>query len=170
MSNLTTKISGLVAGYGKQRPLRGYTLVLGTYTTVVSALALLGRATGARLPARISGADVVLLTIATHKASRLLTKDAVTSPLRTPFTRFDEETGMGEVNESVRGHDVRHAVGEMVTCPFCAAVWVSTALSAGLVFAPRLTRLVTMMLTAVAGSDTLQLGYDAARSWVKDFD
>ena len=42
-----------------------------------------------------------------YKASRLLTKDSVTSPLRTPFSRFDEETGMGEVNESIRGQGAR---------------------------------------------------------------
>jgi len=47
------------------------------------------------------------------------------------------------------------------------ALWVATGLTAGMVFAPRLTRLVTTMLTAVATSDTLQIGYDAAREWIK---
>jgi hypothetical protein len=36
-----------------------------------------------------------------------------------------------------------------------------------MVFAPRLTRLVATMLTAVAVSDTLQIGYDAARQWIQ---
>lgn len=64
----------------------------------------MGRGLGVRLPARVGFGDVALLGVATHKASRLLTKDAVTSPLRVPFARFEEETGMGEVNESIRGH------------------------------------------------------------------
>lgn len=149
------------------RPLRGYTVVLGTYAALVSVLGLAGRHAGVRLPARISLTDVALLGVATHKASRLLAKDAVTSPLRAPVARFEEETGMSEVNESARGHGVQHAVGEFATCPFCLAVWVSTGLTAGMVFAPRLTRLVAAMLTAVATSDTLQIGYDAARQWLQ---
>jgi hypothetical protein len=146
-----------------ERPVGGYTLVLGTYATVVSGLALLGRRAGVRLPRRISLADTALLGVATHKASRLLTKDAVTTPLRAPFARFEEETGMGEVNESIRGQGVRHAAGDLATCPFCLAVWVATALAAGFVFAPRLTRLVATALSAIAVSDTLQIGYDLAR-------
>jgi hypothetical protein len=37
---------------------------------------------------------------------------------------------------------------------------VSSGLTAGLVFAPRVTRLVLNALTAIAVSDTLQLVYD----------
>jgi hypothetical protein len=150
-----------------ERPVRGYTIVLGTYATLVSGLGLLGRRAGVRLPRRVSLADTALLGVATHKASRLLTKDSVTSPLRAPFSRFDEETGMGEVNESIRGQGAQHAAGELATCPFCLAVWVATALAAGLVFAPRLTRLIAAMLSAIAVSDTLQIGYDLARQRAK---
>jgi hypothetical protein len=148
------------------RPIRSYALMLGCYAAVVGTLGLVGRGMGVRLPDRVSLADTALLGVATHKASRLLTKDAVTAPLRAPFARFEEETGMGEVNESSRGHGTQHAVGQLATCPFCLAVWVSTGLTAGMVFAPRPTRLVATMLTAVATSDTLQIGYDAARQWV----
>jgi hypothetical protein len=149
------------------RPVGAYAAVLGTYVTVVGALALAGRLFGVRLPARIGLGDTALLSVATHKASRLLSKDMVTAPLRAPVTRFDEQTGMGEVNESARGHGIQHVLGEVATCPFCLAVWVSTGLTAGMVFAPRLTRLVATVLTTVAASDTLQLGYDAARNWAK---
>ena len=148
------------------RPVRGYATVLGTYAAIVSTLGLVARETGARVP-RLNLTETVLLGVATHKASRLLTKDAVTSPLRVPFARFEEETGMAEVNESVRGRGVQQAVGELATCPFCIAVWVSSALTAGMVFAPKLTRLVASMLSAIAVSDTLQIGYDAAREWSK---
>ncbi|HET9139478.1 DUF1360 domain-containing protein [Actinophytocola sp.] len=150
-----------------RRPVRGYAVVLGSYAGLVSTLALVARSSGVRLPERVELADVALMGVATHKASRLLTKDAVTSPLRAPVARFEEETGLGEVNESPRGHGVRHAAGELATCPFCLAIWVATGLTAGLVFAPRLTRLVAGMLSAVAASDTLQIGYDAARQWVR---
>lgn len=146
----------------EDRPLGGYLAVLGVYGGVTGALAVLARALGRPAP-RPDITDTVLLSIATHKLSRLLTKDAVTSPLRAPFTRYEEPAGDGELMESVRGHGVRHAAGELITCPFCLAVWVATGLTAGLVFAPRLTRLVCTTLTAVAVSDGLQLAYDNAK-------
>jgi hypothetical protein len=149
--------------HGEDRPLRGYVTVLSVYGGVVGVLTAAGRLTGTRLPERFSAGDTVLLSIATHKASRLLAKDAVTSPLRAPFTRYEEPAGDGELNESVRGHGVRHAAGELMTCPFCLGVWVATGLTAGMVFAPRFTRAASTVLTAVAVSDVLQLGYDSAK-------
>jgi hypothetical protein len=151
------------AGADTERPLTGYLTVLGTYAGLAGATALVARLLGRRPPDRISAGDVVLLSVATHKASRLLTKDSVLSPLRAPFTRYQRATGEGEVMEEVTGHGVKHAVGELVTCPFCSALWVASALAGGLVFAPRLTRLVATALTAVAAGDFLQLGYDAAK-------
>lgn len=145
------------------RPLRGYLAVIGTYAATVASLAGAARLTGRHLPTRVPVSDVALLAVATHKLSRLLTKDAVTSPLRAPFTRYREPAGEAEVNEEVRGEGAQHAVGELLTCPFCSAVWIATGLTAGLVFAPRLTRLVAVAATAVAGADFLHLGYDAAK-------
>lgn len=149
--------------HGVERPLRGYATVLCVYGGVVGALATAGRVMGASLPERFGVGDIALLSVATHKGSRLLTKDAVASTLRAPFTRYEEPAGDGELNESVQGRGVRHAVGELVTCPFCLAVWVATGLTAGMVFSPRLTRAVCTVLTVVAASDTLQLGYDGAK-------
>jgi Protein of unknown function (DUF1360) len=147
----------------QDRPLGGYSVIVGAYVAALGALTGLGRVRGARLPDRVDVQDTVLLCVATHKASRLLAKDAVTSPLRAPFTRYEEPAGEGEVNESVRGTGVQHAVGELLTCPFCLAVWISGGLTAGLVLAPRFTRLVLTALTAVAGSDAIQLVYDRAK-------
>jgi hypothetical protein len=138
-------------------------MIIGAYTAMLGALTAVGRVRGARLPKKFGVQDIVLLCVATHKASRLLAKDSVTSPLRAPFTRYEEPAGEGEVNESVRGTGVQHAVGELLSCPFCLAVWISGGLTAGLVLAPRVTRLVLTALTAVAGSDAIQLVYDRAK-------
>ena len=54
-------------------------------------------------------------------------------------------------------------MGELLSCPFCLAVWVATALTGGLVLAPRVTRLVATILTAVTASDFLQFAYAAAQ-------
>ncbi|MFL6121016.1 DUF1360 domain-containing protein [Actinophytocola sp.] len=150
--------------HGADRPLGGYVAVIGTYSALLGLVSGVARARGVRLPERVGVGDTVLLCLGTHKASRLLTKDAVTSPLRAPFTRYQEPAGAGEVNEEVREDGaVRHAVGELFTCPFCLSVWLATGFTAGLVFAPRLTRLALTVLTAVAGSDTIQFVYDSAK-------
>ncbi|MEU6021567.1 DUF1360 domain-containing protein [Micromonospora sp. NPDC048871] len=167
MSLLKQKVNRLRQAYAphEHRPLGGYLAAMGTYAGAAGAIAALVRATGRTVPERPATSDVVLLSIATHKLSRLLSKDAVTSPLRAPFTRYDHPIGSGEVMEQVRdsGSSTRHAIGELLSCPFCLAVWVATGFTGGLVLAPRLTRLVATALTAVAASDFLQMGYAMAQ-------
>ncbi len=59
---------------------------------------------------RIQLGDLALLSVATHKISRLLAKDPVTSPLRAPFTRFEGTSGPAELKEDVRGVGARRWV------------------------------------------------------------
>lgn len=143
---------------GADRPLGSYTGTLTVYGITTGAMVLLGRRRRGRLRA-IGLHDVALMTVTTHKVSRLIAKDPVTSPLRAPFTRCSGTAVPAEVAEEVRGKGVRHAVGELVTCPFCVAQWVATTYGAGLVFGPQATRLAGATMTAVAGSDWLQLAY-----------
>lgn len=151
--------------YGEGRPLPGYLLAIGSYAALAGAVSVAGRLTGVRLPELFSLRDTALVGVATHKASRLLTKEAVTSPLRAPFTKYEEPAGHAELKESPRDdHPAQHAIGELLTCPFCAGVWIASGLTAGLVFAPRVTRLVATALTAVAASDALNLAYDKLKS------
>jgi hypothetical protein len=146
------------------RPLAGYVAAMGAYGAFVGGLTVLGRLVGARLPRRIGAGDTVLLGAATFKASRMLAKAAITSPLRAPFTRYEEPAGEDELNESVPGKGrAEHAVGELVSCPFCLDVWVGTGLAAGLVLAPRQARLAATVLTAIGAADVLHLLYDAGK-------
>jgi hypothetical protein len=163
MHSLSERLRKISAGYGGQQPLSGYLAALGTYTGLLGGVVAAALVTGRRAPERVSPADALMLAVATHKIARLVTKDAVTSPLRAPFTSFAGPAGDGEVNEDVVAAGPAHAVGELLTCPFCLAVWVATGLCTGLVFAPRTTRLVTAGFTAVAGADFLHLAYDAAK-------
>jgi len=119
------------------------------------------------LPDRIGPYDVALLAVATHKTSRTLTKDAVTSPLRAGFTEFVEAGGPGELNEEVTAPGHQHALGELLTCPFCMSQWVATGFTAGLLLAPRPTRVVLTVMSVRALSDALQLGYAAAQKSVE---
>jgi hypothetical protein len=127
------------------------------------ALALRKRAGGMR---RLDVKDLVLYGLATEHLSRLITKDSVTAVLRAPFTEFKEPAGEGEVNEEVVGHGTRHAVGELLTCPFCIAQWVATALVAGRIAAPDLTRAVVAVSATARLSDYLQLLYAFCREKV----
>lgn len=145
-----------------ERPLGGYLAAMGVFGTVMLATtALAARRDTGRPDGGLSMRDLVLLGAATQKMSRIITKDAVASPLRAPFTRYVGPAGPGEVTEEVRGRGVRHAVGELLTCPFCLSPWVGTALLAGLTVAPRPTRHVTALFSAVTVADLLQLGYSA---------
>nr|WP_208972337.1 DUF1360 domain-containing protein [Kineococcus rubinsiae] len=118
------RLHAVQAAYQTQdeRPLGSYAAVMGVYGSAVTAAALLARATGRGMPVRPSAGDLAVLAIATHKATRLLTKTAVTSPLRAPFTRHAGSAGEGEVMEEVRAEGLGHSVGELLTCPFCASV------------------------------------------------
>jgi Protein of unknown function (DUF1360) len=145
---------------GEDRPMKGYLGAMGLYSTVVVGLTALARRRGVRPPERISPWDVALLGIATHRASRTLAKDAVASPIRAPFTTYGGLQASAELREQARTDTAaRHTVGELLTCPFCLGQWVATAFCAGLVFAPRATRLTAATFASVAVSDCLQYGY-----------
>jgi hypothetical protein len=148
----------------EDRPLGGYVVVMALFGALVSGAAGLAFATGRKLPVGVGPWDLVLLAAGTHKLSRTLTKDAVTSPLRAPFTRYKDTGGPAEVMEEVRHKGgLRHSIGELITCPFCLDVWVAAGFTIGLVFAPRLTRLVAAGLTATTGADFLHLLYAKAQ-------
>ncbi len=103
--------------------------------------------------------------MATFRLARRLAKDPVTAPIRAPFTAFQGPSGHAEVAEEVREHGgVKHAIGELLTCPFCLAQWVGTGFVFGYVTAPRPTRLAALTMTMVAGSDVLQFVYDAIQN------
>lgn len=156
--------SSLRAHYapGQERPLGSYAILTGTYSGGLAASLLALRARRHELPDRVTAGDVLLVGVATHKVSRLIAKDKVTSFLRAPFTRFEGPSGQGEVDEQPRGHGMHLAVGELLVCPYCLAQWVATALTLGLVGAPRLTRLLSAVFVAHTVSDFLQVAYRAA--------
>jgi hypothetical protein len=150
---------------GEPRPLGGDLGAMGVYVGLVSAAAAAVRASDRELPERIPVGDAVLLTIATFRLARRIAKDPVTSPLRAPFTRFQGASGHAEIAEEVREHGgLKHAVGELLTCPFCLAQWVGTGFVFGYVTAPKATRLAALTMTMVAGSDVLQFLYDGIQN------
>jgi hypothetical protein len=145
--------------------LAGFSGSMAAYVSGLAALLAAAHASGRPLPEGYALSDLAIGGVATYKLSRLLTKSSVASPLRMPFTEFEEAAGSGEHQESPHGsHGVRHTIGELLTCPFCLGVWISTAYVAGLVGAPRQTRAGAAVLAVVAVSDALQHAYARLRT------
>jgi uncharacterized protein DUF1360 len=144
---------------GEDRPLDGYLKLIAVYATGTAGAFLTAKKLG-RDPARLTPWDAVQLSVATHRLSRTIAKDPVTSPLRAPFTVYQGVSAPSELHEEVRSHNgVQHSVGELLTCPMCLAQWVATGFTMGLVFAPTATRTAMSIFTAVAGADFLQYAY-----------
>jgi len=147
--------------HGHDRPLREYAALITAYLGAVGVGVAVGRRRGVRLPDRFGAGDIALIAVATHRLSRLISKDSITSVVRAPFTRYKEPAGAGEVNEEVRGSGFRHAAGELIGCPFCLDQWIATALVGGLIVAPRATWAVASVFATVAVADVLQFAYAA---------
>ena len=142
----------------------GYLGALTLFGTSVLAAAVAGRAADKELPAGFATRDLALGALATQKFTRILAKDAVTTPIRAPFTDFEKPLGSGEVQDRPRPEKPRHTVGELLTCPFCLAPWTATAYVAGLTLAPRAARAWAAVFTIVGGSDALQHIYARLRT------
>ena len=153
---------------GERPPLLSYAATMAVFNALFGAALLLAKRKGRTLPERVDAADVVLFGTAAHKISRLVAKEKVTAPLRAPFTELEGKGGPAELEERSRGKGVRKVVGELLTCPFCLSLWIVAAFSIGLLFAPRLTRFLAAVFSAMAIADFLQLAYKAAEDKALD--
>lgn len=111
---------------------------------------------------RLDLADTLLLGVGTHKISRLLAKDRVTSVVRAPFTEQREEGG--KLEEEPTGPGPVRAVGQLLTCPYCIGPWVSATLLAGLRKRPGTVRMFLSVFTGVTISDFLHQAYNALKA------
>jgi hypothetical protein len=164
MSTLALKDTPPFRGHSpdQERPLGGYAVLTGTFVAAWAGFAVWFTRSGRKLPNRIEGKDLALVIIATHKLSRLIAKDRITSTFRAPFTRFQDDSGAGEVDEAARGRGLRRAIGELLVCPFCLGMWIASGFTAGLLAAPTVTRWAGFVITAETGADVLQIAYKRA--------
>ncbi len=146
----------------RERPLGGYAALMGSFLALCAGFAGWMRATGRTLPEQVETRDLVLVSVATHKLARMLSKDRVGSTIRAPFTTFQGDAGHGEVDEAARGRGLRRAIGELLICPYCLAMWISAVFLGGLVVSPRPTRLIASAFTVVTAADGLQIAYRKA--------
>jgi hypothetical protein len=105
--------------------------------------------------------DLVLLGLATFKASRTVARDEVTSFLREPFVEGRAREG---AEDPVESGDLRQAVGELVTCSRCIGTWIAAGLAGTQIIAPQFGRLLTWTLATAGANDVLQAGFSALTS------
>jgi hypothetical protein len=158
---------GTFEGYkqGEDVPLFSYGVLVGMFNLLFALFLLVTRVSGKPIPERLDVKDIALLGMATHKISLLGSQDAITSPLRAPFTELNEKESPKKVDEKPRGEGIRRSVGELLTCQFCLGAWVASFFTYGFVLLPRATRLVAAVFAAVTVSDFLHQIYKALMKW-----
>jgi len=154
---------GIFEGYkkGEDVPLFSYGVLAGVFNLIFALFLLVTRVAGRPIPERIEARDIALLGMAAHKVSLVGSQDAVTSPLRAPFTEIQEKESPKKLDEKPRGEGLQRSVGELLTCKFCLSVWVASFFTYGLVLVPRVTRLVAAVFAVVTVSDHLHQIYKA---------
>lgn len=164
-----SSIKKVFTGYGQKRagfPLKTYFGFISAYNLLLGALVVAGRLSSKKdeKDGALSTQDMILWGVASHKLSRIITKDVVTAPIRAPFTRYEELLGYGEVQEDARGRGVRLVIGDLISCNYCADPWVALALGYGLDKAPNQTRFLLKFFSAIALADFLHVFYETTRT------
>jgi hypothetical protein len=165
VDELSARADEAYAGYaspGERPPFGAYALLAALFNAGMTAGVAGAKRAGRDLPDRIETRDIVLTGVATHKLSRLISKDKIMAFARAPFTEYQRPGGPAEVEERARGEGWRRTVGELLVCPYCLGMWISGAFNLGLVVAPRRTRFAASVLTGLTISDFLQIAYKAA--------
>ena len=120
---------------------------------------LIVREVGKELPS-IGSFDLLLLCLATFRITELITCDSITRFVREPFVDRRVVThpdGTKEEKVKPAGRGIRHVLGEILICPWCAGVWVGTFLTYFLLLAPAIARVFLVAFSATAGGILFQL-------------
>jgi hypothetical protein len=146
----------------EDQPLGAYAALAGLFSALFVLFLWTTKLAGRPVPERVKLDDLALLGVATHKLSWVVANSSVTSFMRAPVTKLQEDEGSSNQEEKPRGEGLQKALGKLLTCHFCIGMWVAALLSYGLVLAPRVTRFFGGILTILAFSDFLHQLYKAA--------
>jgi hypothetical protein len=146
---------------GEDIPLASYAALASVFNLIFALFLLLARVSGRDIPERVKPQDIVLFGAATHKLSWIVTRDAITAPLRAPFTELEEVKSPTNVQEKPRDTGLQRSLGELLTCRFCLGMWISAFFAYGLVLFPAATRLVGAIFAMLTVSDHLHQVYKA---------
>ena len=136
--------------FEERPPYSAYAAILGTFATGLAGAGALSRSLE-RDPQCQTALDLAVLGLATFKAARTVSRDAIASFLREPFVHRAAHHGEGE--EPLPTGGMAQAIGELVTCTRCVGTWVAAGLVSTQILAPRFGRLLTWSLGAAAAND-----------------
>jgi hypothetical protein len=139
-------------------PYESYAAITGAFAALLVGAGLVARSRR-RDPHSQTALDLVVLSAATFKAARTLTRSEVASFMRDPFVSGHAYSGSDE--EPVGSGGIEQAIGELVTCSRCVGTWVAAGLASTQILAPRFGRLLTWSLGAAGINDVLQAGFAA---------
>src|SRR4051794_8227077 len=145
------------------KPLGGYAALTAAFNGMAAAYIAGQRRSSGKVPDRLPLGDFLLLAAGTHKASRLISKDRVTSFLRSPFTRYTGEAGPAEGSQEPRGTGLRPAGGGVLMWPSCTGLWVASAFLGGYARDRDATRMAAGVFAILTASDFLHQGWIAAQ-------
>ena len=131
-------------------PRGDYAALVALFNGLLATSLLAHKCSREPLPERVEPKDLALFALATQKLSRVITKDKVTSAFRAPFTEVEGKGGPGEVEERAKGHGLRRAIGELLTCPFCLGTWIASGFIYGLMTTGDPIRLMTSIGSQMA--------------------
>ena len=140
-------------------PTRDYAALVAIFNGVLAVVLLARKCSQEPLPERVEPKDLILFALSTQKLSRVIAKEKVTAAFRAPFTQVEGKGAAGELEERARGHGLRRAIGDLLTCPYCLGTWIASGFIYGHIFSPRLARTVASIFAVGGLADFLQQAY-----------
>jgi uncharacterized protein DUF1360 len=136
-----------------------YAGLTGLFLSLLAAFALRERKN--RVNLELQPFDLALLGLATLRLGRLVAYDKVFETWRLPVTETrPDESGAGKTVVP-KGRGFQRAIGELISCPICAGTWVAAGLVYGLRIAPRFTRALLAIMSAVGAAEILNGAIEA---------
>ena len=105
--------------------------------------------------AAIRGLELPPLGLATFALAKTVAREKIGTWVRDPFVEESSE----HKPEGPRGQGLRHAVGELLTCPRCVGAWAALLVVGLRATSPGAGRLATAVLATSGINDFLQAGF-----------
>jgi len=134
-----------------------YAILNAAYGSLLGTLVLAARRRRHDQVEAIGSPELVPLGLATFALSKLVVHEKVEAWVRGPFVAQEEDGA-----KRPRGHRLRYAMGELMTCTRCVGGWGALGLVALRVASPPAGRVVTAVLSASAANDFLQTAFSWA--------
>jgi hypothetical protein len=135
-----------------------YALLSAAYSALLGTVAFAASRRG-REAERITTDELLPIGVATFALSKTLAHEKVEAWARRPFVENE-----GTPDRRPRGHGLRYAVGELITCTRCTGTWSALGLVALRLTQPQAGRTVISVLAATGINDFLQSSFAWSRA------